>query len=74
MLESEKPVLVYESDMLSGGLAEAILGWLCDNGLTMKLHRMGIGDHYVQQGAETRLRKEMHIDLNSIIDELNKII
>ena len=72
--ESEKPVLVYESDMLSGGLAEAILGWLCDNGLTMKLHRMGIGDHYVQQGAETRLRKEMHIDLNSIIDELNKII
>lgn len=71
---SGMPVLVYETDMLSGGLSEAILGWLCDNGLTIKMHRMGIGDHYVQQGAETRLRKEMHIDLNSIIDELNKII
>ena len=71
---SNMPVLVYESDMLSGGLSEAILGWLCDNGLAMNMRRMGIGDHYVQQGAETRLRKEMHIDLNSIIDELNKII
>lgn len=70
----DRPVLVYESDMLAGGLAESILGWLCDRGRMMKMHRMGIRDQYVQQGAETRLRKEIHIDLNSIMDELNRII
>lgn len=72
--DSGRPVLVYESDMLAGGLAESILGWLCDHGKTMKMQRMGIHDQYVQQGAETRLRKEIHIDLNSVVEQLNRMI
>ena len=71
---SGRPGIVYESDMLAGGLGEEILSWLCDHDRTMKIKRLGIGDQYVQQGAETRLRKELHIDLNSLMDEIENLM
>lgn len=74
LVHTGMPAVIYENDMLAGGLGEEILAWLCDRGYTMKIKRLGIGDQYVQQGAETRLRKELHIDLNTLIDEVEKLM
>ena len=31
--------------------------------------RFGIGDVYISQGSQKQLRKEIHIDLSSVIEE-----
>ncbi len=45
------PVIVYESDMLDGGLSSAILQYINDHRICCHLIRIGIGDHYVEQGS-----------------------
>ena len=70
--DAHKPVIIYETDMLAGGLGEAIIAWYSDHQMPVKIRRMGIPDIYVQQGPETRLRKAMHIDLNTLLEEINR--
>ena len=51
------PVIVYESDMLDGGLSSAILQYINDHRICCHLIRIGIGDHYVEQGSIPQLRR-----------------
>ena len=71
---SHLPVLVYETDMKAGGLGESIGAWFVDHDLDVNSEQMGIGDVYVPQGAETRLRHDLGIDLNAFLDRLNKLL
>lgn len=71
---SNKPVIIYETDMLAGGLGEAVCAWYSDHHLMPHIERMGIGDMYVQQGPETRVRKALHIDLNTLLEEIGRYI
>ncbi len=68
------PMIIYESDMLEGGISQDIISWYSDHNISYHIKRMGIGDQYVSQGAETRLRKELGIDLNTLIEQVNKLI
>lgn len=70
--EKNLPCITYETDMLAGGLGESILSWYNDHDMYVHLERMGIGDLYVPQGAETRLRKELSIDLNTLMNKINE--
>lgn len=70
--ESGKPCIVYETDMKEGGIGEDISAWFSDRHMNVSLTRMGIGDYYVQQGAETRLRKAMHIDMETLLETILK--
>ena len=72
--DSHLPVLVYETDMKAGGLGESIIAWFVDHDLDVHIEQMGIGDVYVPQGAETRLRHDLGIDLNAFLDRLNKLL
>ena len=71
---ANKHIIIYETDMLAGGLGEAICAWYTDHHLIPSITRMGIGDLYVQQGPETRVRKALHIDLNTLLEEIRKYI
>lgn len=71
---ANKHIIIYETDMLAGGLGEAICAWYTDHHLIPSITRMGIGDLYVQQGPETRVRKAIHIDLNTLLEEIRKYI
>ena len=66
---SGKKVVVYESDMKAGGLASAILEYANDARMPLFIKRFGIGDVYISQGSQKQLRKEIHIDLSSVIEE-----
>ena len=69
MLSKENlPVVVYETDMKAGGLSSAVLEWCCDHQKMLKIQRVGIGDHYVSQGATNQLRHREHIDVNSVCE------
>ena len=67
------PVIVYESDMLDGGLSGAILQYINDHRICCHLIRIGIGDHYVEQGSIPQLRRAEKIDMNTLFKELEEL-
>ncbi|MBQ7889315.1 MAG: 1-deoxy-D-xylulose-5-phosphate synthase [Erysipelotrichaceae bacterium] len=75
MLSDEQlPVLIYETDMKAGGLSSAVLEWCCDHHKTLKIERIGIGDHYVTFGAMNQIRRHEHIDLNTVCEACLKLL
>lgn len=71
LLNANLPIVIYESDMLHGGLSSAILEYQNDNGYNAKIKRIGIKDHFVPQGSLPQLRKKEGIDLSTLFDEIN---
>lgn len=69
-----KPIIVYETDMLSGGLGTAILEWLNQNNAHLNIKRIGIEDHYVTHGSLPELRKYENIDISTLFNLINQII
>lgn len=66
------PMIVYETDMMCGGLSSAILEYYNDQALSVKIKRMGLGDHFVEHGSLPQLRKAEHIDLNALFDYMTQ--
>lgn len=64
------PMVVYETDMLEGGLSSSILEFYCDQKLSCNIERIGIKDTYIQHGACNQLRKDAGIDLNTLFDHV----
>ena len=62
------PVIIYETDILAGGLGSAILEYANDYGYTKHFIRMGIDDHYVEHGSLPQLKKLEHLDMNTLCD------
>ena len=72
VLKAKEPLIVYESDMLHGGLSSAILAFNNDYDFNKKIIRIGIKDHYVPQGSLPQLRKREGIDLETLFNEIEK--
>ena len=72
LAQKHLPMIVYETDLLCGGLGESILDFYCQHNVHADIECIGIEDTYVQQGAESRLRKDLHIDLNSLIEKITE--
>ncbi|OGS59080.1 MAG: 1-deoxy-D-xylulose-5-phosphate synthase [Firmicutes bacterium GWE2_51_13] len=70
----KKPVIVYETDMLAGGLSSAILEWICDNNISMDLHRIGLEDKFVEHGSVPQLRKDSKIDITTLFNRIVSIL
>ena len=60
-------VMTVEENALQGGFGSAVLELLYDNNLqNVKVKRLGIPDHYVEQGSQAQLRKDVGIDSEGI--------
>lgn len=68
LCENDKPVIIYETDMMAGGLSSAILEFSNDHNYDKHFIRMGIKDHYVEHGSLPQLRKQEHLDMNMLFD------
>ena len=68
LFDTHLPILVYEPDILAGGLGSAILEFANKIDRNVHLTRVGIDDVYVTHGSLARLRSAYHMDY-SIIDE-----
>lgn len=66
--EENKPIIVFEPDMLCGGLSSAIVEFISDHHYTSWVVRLGIDDHFVEHGSLPQLRKLEHLDMNSLFD------
>ena len=72
LVEKDMHCITYEGDTLIHGLGSLILEYTNSKNLSLKMHRIGIPDVYVQHGSERLLRRELHIDMNTLMDEIEK--
>ena len=74
LVRLNKPVLVYETDILSGGLTSIILEYLCDSNQYLNIYRIGIKDEYIVAGSMNDLKKVYKLDIKYIIDKAKSIV
>ncbi|NBJ63780.1 1-deoxy-D-xylulose-5-phosphate synthase [bacterium c-19] len=72
--QKQCPIIIYESDILIGGLSSAILEYYNDHHLDVDVKRIGIQDHFVQHGSLPQLRKSEHIDINSVFQLITELL
>jgi 1-deoxy-D-xylulose-5-phosphate synthase len=60
-------IMTVEENALQGGFGSAVLELLYDNNLQdIKVRRLGLPDHYIEQGSQAQLRKDVGIDAEGI--------
>lgn len=69
-----KVVVTLEENVLSGGFGEKVCDYMKDKTGTGKLIMVGIPDEYVEHGNVDQLRKEIHIDVDSIINRIKEAL
>ncbi len=74
LLKMNLPILIYETEMLTSNLGSSILEFMNANRLNGEIIRTGIDNHYVQHGSNNQLRKNEHIDLNTVLESFIKRI
>ncbi len=74
LAERNIPVIVYETDMKEGGLSTSVAEYYCDRKIRADVIRMGIGDHFVEHGSVSLLKRNEHLDMNSLFDMINTFL
>ena len=60
-------IVTVEENALQGGFGTAVLEALSDHNLQgVKVRRLGLPDHYIEQGSQAQLRKDVGIDAEGI--------
>ncbi len=60
-------IMTVEENALQGGFGSAVLELLYDNDLqNVKVRRLGLPDHYIEQGSQAQLRRDVGIDAEGI--------
>lgn len=59
-------IITIEDGVRNGGLGSAVTEWMSDHGYTPHITRMGLPDHFVEQGTVQQLREICGIDIESI--------
>ena len=69
-----KPLIIYTTDMLKGGLGDEILECLSLNGLKNDCYIIGIDDIFVKHGNIDKLKKYLKIDIDSLFEFIESIL
>ncbi len=68
-------IITVEDGAREGGFGSAVLEWLSDNGFKPKVVRLGLPDHFVEQGTVAELQHITGIDaeaIRSAIEDITK--
>ena len=71
---NHKVIVTLEENVLSGGFGEKVCDYMKKEALTNPLITIGIPDEYVEHGNVDELRKEIHIDADSIIKKIEETL
>lgn len=66
-------IITIEDGVRDGGLGTAVTEWMSDHGHTPHITRMGIPDHFVEQGTVEQLRALCGIDIDGIKKQLTSV-
>lgn len=67
-------VITVEDGVMSGGFGSAILEFMCDNGYTSRVKRLGVPDRFIDQGTQQELYKECGYDVEGIIETVKTLV
>ncbi len=66
-------IITVEEHVLSGGFGSGVLELFADNGVMARVHRMGIGDEFVEHGSQSILRQVHKLDVSAIVEAARNI-
>lgn len=67
-------IIVFETDMLMGGLGEAISFYYSQHHTPVELHAMGIGDHYVTHGSVKELLEREGLTMDDLLIKIRECL
>ncbi len=68
-----KPIVVYTTDILKGGLGDSILEILSKHQINVPVYILGVDDIYVKHGEVLKVKESLGLDLKSLYSFLEKI-
>ncbi len=69
------PIVTVEENVLQGGFGSAVLELLHDQGMTCHpVKRLGIADHFIEQGPQEQLRHDIGIDHDGIVQAVRSLL
>jgi 1-deoxy-D-xylulose-5-phosphate synthase len=69
-----KNIITVEDGVLKGGLGTAVIEFMCDNGYSARVKRLGIPDYFVEQGTQDELIRECGFDTDSIVRVIREMV
>ena len=66
-------IITIEDGVRDGGLGTAVTEWMSDHGYTPHITRMGMPNHFVEQGTVEQLRALCGIDIDGIKKQLTSV-
>ena len=68
-------IITIEENALMGGFGSAILEALADKGFSdVRVRRLGLPDRFIQHGSQQLLRKEVGLDVDSVVSACKEIM
>lgn len=68
--KSNKPIYVYTTDIIKGGLGDSILELYSLNNIKANVKIIGIDDRFVTHGSNEQLKKSLKIDVDSFLKQI----
>lgn len=72
--ETKKVFVTLEENALMGGFGSAVLEFLADNDIDMRVLRFGLPDRFIGQGTQTELREECGLLPAQIAEKIKRFI
>ena len=67
-------VVTAEENALQGGFGAAVLELFSDHGITLPVQRIGIPDHFVEQGTQAELRNQLNLCSQGLVDKVLQML
>lgn len=72
IFKKRKPIFVYTTDIIKGGLGDEILEYKSIKGVKSEVYIYGIDDIYVTHGSQDELKKLLKIDIDSFFKSIKQ--
>jgi len=69
-----KKIITVEDGVLKGGFGSSIIEFMCDNGYSAEVKRLGIHDYFVEQGTPDELYAECGFDAEGIEKAIREVV
>lgn len=72
--ENHELFVTIEENVLTGGFGEQVLDYISKEGLRVRVKNFGISDDYVEHGNVDLLRREVGLDKETIVKQIEEIL
>jgi 1-deoxy-D-xylulose-5-phosphate synthase len=69
-----KKIVTVEDGTIIGGLGSVVIDFISENGYSARIKKLGIPDHYIEQGTIAELQHECGYDKEGIIAALKEML